>query len=53
MNVAEITAAVGGKRDNIKMLLSKMYYDGEVDRVTTGVYKLADPQTKLNIGAII
>lgn len=45
MTTAEIIIAVGGKRDNIKNLLSKMYYDGEIDRVTYGVYKLRNPHT--------
>ncbi len=34
------------------MLLSKMYYEGEVDRVTTGVYRLPNPQTELDIDKV-
>jgi hypothetical protein len=42
MTVQEITKAVGGNRNNVKQLLSKMHFEGAVVRVATGVYRLPD-----------
>jgi hypothetical protein len=41
MTTAEIAIAVGGTRDNIKNLLSKMHFAHEIERVTYGVYQLS------------
>jgi len=50
MTVDAITEAIGGKKDNVKKLLSVMQYQGEVERVAKGVYKLPikiDPNTTI------
>jgi hypothetical protein len=44
LTVQEITTAVGGNRNNVKELLSKLCFEGEVERVATGVYRLPDEQ---------
>jgi predicted transcriptional regulator len=44
MNVKEISEAVGGKYPNVKQLLAKLHAGGEVERVSTGLYKLPNPQ---------
>src|SRR6266446_9785420 len=50
MTTKEISEAVGGKYPNIKQLLSKLHFDGQVERITTGLYKLPEPQQGLNLG---
>ena len=43
MNVKEISEAVGGKYPNVKQLLAKLHTEGQVERVSTGLYKLPNP----------
>jgi DNA-binding IclR family transcriptional regulator len=47
MTVQEITRAVGGNRNNVKELLSKMCFENEVERVATGVYRLPNKQVDI------
>jgi hypothetical protein len=47
MTVVEITRAVNGDRDNIKQLLSKMHFGGEIERVAVGLYQLAKTERDL------
>src|SRR5262249_39067704 len=44
MNVKEISEAVRGKYPNVKNLLAKLHAEGQVERVSTGLYKLPNPQ---------
>ena len=50
MTVEAIATALGMKKANVKNLLSKLHFDGEVERVATGLYKPADPQASMNLG---
>jgi Mrp family chromosome partitioning ATPase len=52
MTVEEIAAAVGMKKANVKNLLSKLHFEHEIERVATGVYKIADPQTNLGLDEV-
>jgi hypothetical protein len=47
MSVRDISEAVGGKYDNVKNLLTKLHAEGQVERVSTGVYRLPNPQADL------
>jgi AAA domain len=47
MTVQEITTAVGGIKNNVKELLSKLNYEGEVERIATGVYRLPSGQADI------
>jgi predicted transcriptional regulator len=47
MTVQEIAAAVGAARQNVKKLLSILHREGEVDLVTTEVYRMPDPQVDM------
>jgi DNA-binding IclR family transcriptional regulator len=49
MNIREISEAVGGKYPNVKQLLAKLHAGGEVERVSTGLYKLPNPQEDLEL----
>ena len=49
MTVEEIAAAIGKKRANVKNLLVKLHYEGEIDRVATGLYRLPNPQAAMEI----
>src|SRR5262249_8031058 len=49
MNVKEISEAVGGKYRNVKQLLAKLHAEGQVERVSTGLYKLPNPQEDLEL----
>jgi hypothetical protein len=51
MTVDEIAAAVDMKKANAKSLLSKLHFDGEVERVATGLYKLPNPQLEMDVDA--
>jgi AAA domain len=51
MSIESITKAVGGKRDNVKQLLSKMCTAGVIERETMGVYRL--PKTQADLAGII
>jgi hypothetical protein len=44
MNIKEISEAVGGK-----YLLAKLHAEGEVERVSTGLYKLPNPQQDVEL----
>jgi AAA domain len=51
MNVSEIAAAVPNMKPvNVKNLLPQMQKDGDIESVSRGVYRLPDPQGKLDIG---
>ena len=52
MHVREISEAVGGKYNNVKNLLAKLHADGEIERVSTGMYQLPNPQGGLNLDDI-
>ena len=38
------------KKANVKNLLSKMHDDSVVERVATGIYRMPNPQSELDIG---
>jgi RecA-family ATPase len=46
MRLDEIAKAVGRSKESIKMLISRMRKDGDLVRVSDGVYRLPDPQTE-------
>jgi DNA-binding transcriptional ArsR family regulator len=52
MNVRDISEAVGGKYDNVKNLLAKLYAEGQVERVSTGLYKLPNLQKDMKLDDI-
>lgn len=43
MTPTEIGAAIGKSRQNVQKMLSKMYADGKVEKVTAGRYTLVSP----------
>lgn len=43
MTPTELAAAVGKSRQNVQKMLSKMYADGKVEKVTSGRYTLVSP----------
>jgi predicted ATP-dependent serine protease len=48
MRLDEIAKAIDRPKDSIKMCLSRMHKDGELIRVSTGVYKLPEPELGRN-----
>jgi hypothetical protein len=45
--IKEIAEACQGKYNNVKQLLTKLHGEGCIERVGTGLYKLADPQKQM------
>jgi hypothetical protein len=43
-------ARITMKKANVKNLLSKMHDDSVVERVATGIYRMPNPQSELDIG---
>lgn len=50
MSVEEIASATDMKKANVKNLLSKLHGDGGVQRVATGLYRLAPVQPDFDLG---
>ena len=47
MTIKEIATDIGGKYDNVKNLLKKLYFEGQIERVATGLYHLPKPQNEM------
>lgn len=47
MNIQEVADAIGGKYVNVKNLLTKLYAEGLIEKVATGLYRMPKPQNEM------